>query len=268
MTLLVAWGGIQTRGRGNNVICSLYIAADSRYSWDKGMWNYDMGKKVFACYNSPDAFALCGTVMFPAFALSSLVTLIDRGVFFTVEDDKKSKINKVTSYLESTLSDFYAKDIGKFEILYMNRYDSEFSLYRYTYNGKLLFEEIDLLNEKEHFFVAGSGSDLFRKNYIEHLNDDNAKTSRYVFHCFIHTINSKLVIDVGGKPQIIAMYGEGNSIDIGYVENGEYYLYGHKCLQKRNLIAIEEWRNENFERCNPLTGKLLKDAQRQPFRKW
>ena len=137
MTLLVAWAGIQTRGRNKKIIGSLYIAADSRYSWGDGKWNYDMGKKVFACYNFPDAFALCGKVMFPAFILSSLVTLIDRGVFFAHEDDEKTKVSKVTGYIKSALANFYTKDIGTFEILYMLRCDSELSLWKYFYDNQL-----------------------------------------------------------------------------------------------------------------------------------
>ncbi len=61
------------------------------------------------------------------------------------------------------------------------------------------------------------------------------------------------------------MYGKGNS---GYVDDSEFYLYGNKCLSIANHIDIEQWRNDNFERCDSLTGKLLHEAQRQPFKKW
>lgn len=267
MTLLVSWPGIQTKGKGNNVICSIYIATDSRYSWSNTKDFFDLGKKIFSCYNSPDAFALCGTVMFPALVLSSLVTLIDRGVFFIDDESKESKVAKVKNYLDNAIRNYNKKEIGSFEILHVFRIEGEFCLSHYVYDKKLKYEEVDLL-QGNHYFATGSGKDVFMTNFLDNNKNDNYLTSRYIFHCFIHTINSNQIADVGGKPQIVALYGRGNTIDIGYLEDNHCYIYGNECNDDINLQKVSEWRNENFERCDPKTKQMLKGAQRQPFRNW
>lgn len=268
MTLLVSWPGIQTKGKDNEVIGSLYIATDSRYSWPNDKVVFDYGKKIFSCYNSPDAFALCGTVMFPALVLSALVTLIDRGVFFSGNESKEEKIARVKSYLDNAIHHYNKKEIGKFEILYILRVSKKFYLCHFNYDGYLSYEEKDLLKEKYHYFATGSGKKTFDGDFIDYNNDDNYLTSRYIFHCFIHAINSKKVADVGGKPQIVALYGNGNTTDIGYIEDDRCYLHGNECADYIDLQRIQEWRNENFERCDPKTKQMLKGAQRQPFRNW
>lgn len=268
MTLLVSWPGIQTKGKGNEVVGSLYIATDSRYSWPNDKVVFDYGKKIFSCYNSPDAFALCGTVMFPALVLSALVTLIDRGVFFTGNESKEEKIARVKSYLDNAIHHYNKKEIGRFEILYILRVNEKFHLCHFYYDGKLRYEDIDLLQDEKHYFAAGSGKKTFEDYFRNNTNNDNYLTSRYIFHCFINTVNSNQVTDVGGKPQIVALYSKGNTIDIGYIEGGRCYLYGNECDDKIDLRQVREWRNENFERCDPKTKQMLKGAQRQPFRKW
>lgn len=45
-------------------------------------------------------------------------------------------------------------------------------------------------------------------------------------------------------------------------------IYGNECNDDINLQKVSEWRNENFERCDPKTKQMLKGAQRQPFRNW
>lgn len=267
MTLLVAWPGIQTRGKDKFVIGSLYIATDSRYSWPNDKVFFDYGKKIFSCYNSPDAFALCGSVMFPALVLSALVTLIDRGVFFLGDESPKEKVEKVNSYLNKVIRFYNIKEIGNFEILHIFRIAGHFYLCHYVYDGNLAYEDIDLLKDF-HFFVAGSGKDAFKEKFRRNNKDENYKTSRYTFHCFIDTISSNEVADVGGKPQIVALYGNDNTIDIGYIEDGQCYLYGNKCDDNIDLLKIREWRNKNFERCDPKTKQKLEGSQHQPFRNW
>lgn len=268
MTLLVSWAGIQTRGKNNDVIGSLYIATDSRFSWPNDKAVFDYGKKIFSCYNSPDSFALCGTVMFPALVLSSLVTLIDRGVFFSGNESKDEKVVRVKSYLDNAIRHYNKREIGRFEILYILRVREKFYVCHFIYDGDLRYEEKNLFQEKYRCFAVGSGCDMFEKYLEYNKNDDNYLTSRYIFHCFIHAINSNKVADVGGKPQIVALYGFGNTIDIGYIEDGRCYLHGNECADYIDLQQVQEWRNENFERCDPKTKQKLKGAQRQPFRNW
>src|SRR5258705_12262992 len=70
MTSIVAWAGVDSRRVG-----TIYIASDSRISWGRYQW--DQGRKVFACRKAPHIFGYWGDVLFPALALPVLVERID-----------------------------------------------------------------------------------------------------------------------------------------------------------------------------------------------
>ena len=68
----------------------------------------------------------------------------------------------------------------------------------------------------------------------------------------------------GGLPQIVGLYRVKNSRLFGIVKNEKKYIYGKESYEDINSERIE-WRNENFERMNPETLKILSGAQKQPI---
>ena len=88
MTMLVSWVGVDPHGP-----TSMYIAADSRISWDAAN-TFDFAKKVFASKKYPEIFGYAGDVLFPSIVLGQIVELIDAGILLntTMTCDQKNKI--------------------------------------------------------------------------------------------------------------------------------------------------------------------------------
>jgi hypothetical protein len=267
MTLIVSWIGVDKKKDGDK-ISSLYIASDSRYSWET-YGKYDYGVKVFGCLNSPEIFGFCGDVLFSSNLINQVITQIDNGLFFNEIETKDSKSYKIQQFISEAVK-FYPK-VGlnqNFTIIYGTRINKDFYLFKYFYNHKMNefeFEEIKLPNVSAKVYTGGSGSVEFNKNFenFEKEKHNEYKTSRGVYQCFVKTLKNIKDIYSGGTPQIVGLYRIKNAIVFGSVVNEKLYLYGREYIQNINSGNIE-WRNENFERTNPHTGKILDGAQKQP----
>ena len=76
MTMIVGWVAVDQRSPA-----SVYIASDSRFTWgEQSSFEFDYGRKVFACKNSADIFVYCGDVLFPSIALGRVVEMADNGL--------------------------------------------------------------------------------------------------------------------------------------------------------------------------------------------
>ncbi|MDB9382401.1 hypothetical protein PN465_09215 [Nodularia spumigena CS-584] len=269
MTLIVSWIGVDKKNSLGKV-ASLYIASDSRYSWGNHS-KYDYGVKVFRCLNSPDIFGFCGDVLFPSNLINQLITQIDNGLFYSELETSFSKSNKVANFITEAIK--YYPPIAfnqNFTIIYGTRISQDFYLFKYTHNYKTNafdFEEIDLPILSTKVYSGGSGSEEFDTNYrqYENRNHNEYGTSRGVYQCFVKTLTNIKDRYSGGRPQIVGLYRRGNAILFGSVIKEKLYIYGQEYIQNINAENIE-WRNENFERTNPETGKIMKGAQKQPFK--
>jgi hypothetical protein len=74
MTTLVTWVGVDSRGPA-----SLYLASDSRFTWQPGA-SWDFGCKLFTARRHPEILGYCGDVLFSSHALGQAVQLIDASV--------------------------------------------------------------------------------------------------------------------------------------------------------------------------------------------
>jgi len=266
MTLLIAWIGVDEKKDGKSV-ASLYIAADSRYSWGN-TGNYDYGVKIFGSVKYPDIFGFCGDVLFPSIVFGQLLPQIDSGLIFDDSDNCNTKHSKIYEYIKTSLEGYPKYQMAEsFTILHGTRKDKTFKCFKITYNKHegLKNEEIDLPNYSTKICSAGSGKTEFDKNFLywENKKHNNYRTSRAVFHCLNETLKNIEDIGTGGKPQIIGLYRIDNSKIFGIIENGEKYVLGKKCFDHTNLTNIE-WRNHNFERIDSETLTLIEGAQRQP----
>ena len=266
MTLIVSWIGVDDKKHGKE-IASLYISSDSRYTWGNSE-KYDYGIKVFGSTRFPDIFGFCGDVLFPSTILGQVIPQIDNGILFDSSDNAETKSNKIFSYVKTSL-ERYPKNLisDNFTILHGTRFEKTFKLFKLSLGSdkKLYKEEIHLGKISTKVFSGGSGSNEFDKNWRQWESEkhNNYRTSRAVYHCLNKTMKEIRDHRTGGLPQIIGLYRIKNTRLFGIVENKKKYIYGKESSEDINSLSIE-WRNENFERMNPETLKILEGAQIQP----
>lgn len=259
MTLIISWVGVDSRG-----IASLYMASDSRYSWGNAV--YDHGIKVFGSSRFPEIFGFCGDVLFPSIVLGQLIPQIDAGLLITDSDDSITKNDKVLNYIKSSLNSYPTKiSTGSFKMLHGTRTNGNFNCYltEFSIIHGLKNYEVPLPKNSTVICSAGSGKKEFDENYERARKNNNYGTSRGVFNCFSKTLMTIKDPFTGGMPQIVGLYRIGNRLLFGIVSSEKKYIYGKETSEDINSSSIE-WRNENFERMDPRSLKLLSGAQRQP----
>ncbi len=266
MTLIVSWIGVDDKKEGKE-IASIYISSDSRYTWGN-TGKFDYGVKVFGSTKFPEIFGFCGDVLFPSTILGQIIPQIDNGILFTNSDNAEIKSNKIFSYIKSSFKSYPKTFINdSFTILHGTRFEKSFKLYKIFLNPdkKLQKEEIYLGNISTKVFSGGSGASEFNKNWLQWTKDkhNDYRTSRAVYHCLYKTLKEIKDPRTGGLPQIVGLYRNKNVRLFGIVENKKKYIYGKESSEDINSLSIE-WRNENFERMNPETLKIIEGAQRQP----
>ncbi len=268
MTLLIAWIGADVKKEGKRV-GSIYIAADSRYSWAAGD-TYDSGLKVFGCTRFPEIFGFCGDVTFGSNTLTQLTNQIDRGVLFSDDDSHEEKNKKIFNYIKSAIEQYPRSAMREgFSICHGTRVKNKFYFFRTSgkKSGFVNNFEIILPNMSQTIYSEGAGKTEFDNNLYkwEQERHNNFGTSRAVYHCLVETLTKIKKTHTGGKPQIVGLYreGKGNSIAYGILHDGVRYINGVASSQNPSQENIE-WRNELFERIDPNTLKLISGAQRQP----
>ncbi|CAM1364022.1 hypothetical protein [Tenacibaculum xiamenense] len=266
MTLIISWIGVDDKKDGKE-ISSIYIASDSRYTWGSSE-KFDNGIKVFGSIKFPEIFGFCGDVLFPSIVLGQLIPQIDNGILIDELNNCKCKNEKVFKFISSSFEMYPKKILGNsFTILHGTRFGKKFRLFKISYtaiNG-LQNQEIELPRISTKVFTGGSGSQEFNKNWLkwnEERHNDYG-TSRAVYHCLDQTLKNIKDKRTGGLPQIVGLYRVKNTRLFGIIERGTKYVYGKESSEDIYSTKIE-WRNENFERMNPNTLKILEGAQRQP----
>lgn len=266
MTLIVSWIGVDDKKDGKE-IASIYISSDSRYTWGNS-GKYDYGIKVFGSTKFPEIFGFCGDVLFPSIILGQIIPQIDNGILLDNSDSAETKSDKIFSYIRTSLEGYPKAFIGdSFTILHGTRFEKSFRLFK-IYLGadkQLHKEEIPLGKISTKVFSGGSGANEFDKNWLQWESEkhNDYRTSRAVYHCLYQTLKNIKDPRTGGLPQIVGLYRNRNARLFGIVENEKKYIYGKESSEDINSTNIE-WRNENFERMNPETLKILEGAQRQP----
>ena len=274
MTLIVSWVATDDKPEGKSV-SAVYFCADSRFSWTALGKSYDMGKKVYACNNYPEIFCFCGDVAFPTTTLQSLITEIDGGLLFERNSPFEIKKDVVMSFIGQALGQYPQEVLLQtFSIYHATCICNEFFMAQYKYDGNnLSMAKLTLPKVSSTVFFDGSGKPLFDDMWSaankECINEQY--TSRNVYNCFTHAVDaavshtdSKIRNTVGGVPQLVGLYRNGNTQIFGIIKNDERYIQGRRVEYNPCLKNIE-WRNDNFERVDPQTMKLLSGAQPQPF---
>ncbi|HJC44040.1 MAG TPA: hypothetical protein H9756_10270 [Candidatus Mediterraneibacter gallistercoris] len=271
MTMLVSWVGVDPHGP-----TSMYIAADSRISWDAAN-TFDFAKKVFASKKYPEIFGYAGDVLFPSIVLGQIVELIDAGILLntTMTCDQKNKI--IFEKICESLSKYPQLYIGSnVQIMHLSR-DTEvdtkvrgypkFYHYKLTWSKKngFIFEKISIPNKSGLLCVLGTGAKEFNEKYLLYQKGRNSNTSRNVFHCFTDTLANIQDRYCGGSPQLVGLirkpltYG----ISFGIISEKRRYYLGMQ-IPNNACFTNVEWRNNLFEICDGGTKNIKEGAAHQP----
>lgn len=268
MTLIVAWIGADDKKNGKE-ISSLYFASDSRYS-SSSTTKFDYGIKVFGASSFPEIFSFCGDVLFPSIVLGQIIPQIDTGILLNETDNCDKKNNKIFNYIKTSLESYPDTFLGdSFTILHGTRYQKTFKLFRFVYTKNLGVRstEVPLGNISTKVYSDGSGATEFNKNWSniwDNPKHNDFGTSRAIYHCLHKTLEEIKDPSTGGLSQVIGLYRIKNSRLFGIVKDNNKYIYGKLSNEDINSEKIE-WRNQNFERIDPETLKIIEGAQKQPL---
>ncbi|MEP2508895.1 MAG: hypothetical protein ABJH72_06035 [Reichenbachiella sp.] len=201
--------------------------------------------------------------------LGQIIPQIDNGILIEPDDTGETKNKKVFEFMKSSF-ETYPKELladNTFTILHATRFEKEFKLFMTTLGKDKILknEEVELPKVSKMVFSGGSGAKEFNQHWEKWDNPkhNNYRTSRAVYHCLSETLKEIKDPRTGGLSQIVGLYRIRNMRLFGIVENEKKYIYGKESSEDINSKSIE-WRNENFERMNPETLKILEGAQRQP----
>lgn len=266
MTLIVGWIGCDEK-KGGKKPASLYFGSDSCISVDKNH-RYLYGKKLYSCRLHPEIFAFCGSVSFPMSILPPLIEQIDAGLFFLTKQ-AADKVKKIADYLQEACNSYSALqpnyDFNSQTILYGTKEHTTFHVHRFSFHsGIVSYQELPLYDHSSIIAISGSGKNMFTS---QKGSPDVGRElySREICYYLSSTIYNSDNYSVGGIPQIVGIYrGKPTPVCYGFVKDGKRYFFGREVTKTEHLDGIE-WRNQDFERIDPYTLKLLEGAQAQPF---
>jgi hypothetical protein len=259
MTALIAWVGVDSRGPA-----SIYLASDSRISWDKGE-KWDHGRKLFASQTKPLMMGYYGQAFFPTQVLGQLIDLVDADILTMPDDSSRTRFDRLIPVVKSSFEEHPKKDL--FVIIFCTRegerMDATFHINRLSWNKDTGWE-VDLIEIPTQSCLVislGSGADSVSNWSAKWNKSEAGGTSRAVFGAFCDSLSSGEDEGVGGPPQLVGLYRIGPAKHFGIIENKKRFVLGLPITTTGNLQSIE-WRNSLFERCDPETMTPLEWAQR------
>lgn len=269
MTLIASFIGVDNK-KPKPKPASIYIVSDSRISWGDRA-NFDYGRKVFGCKNSPDILGYCGDVLFPSIVLNQIVDLADQGLLFEPNWTCEQKFQSFFKTLVHSFNNYPTEveniTANTFQIIYATRDEERNFFCRkmewWKTTKQWSGEVVKFKDHSDKLFVLGSGKVEFLEKFKKYAESENQKTRRAVFHCFTDTLSNIRDKYCGGAPQLVGLYRKDNAKFFGIINEGKRYLHGVQVDKLINLDNVE-WRNHLFEVCDGITMEIKKNAQRQP----
>lgn len=259
MTSIVSWVGVDQRQPS-----SLYIASDSRITWDGGD-PWDHGRKCFASAVRPHIFGYWSDVLFPALSLPTIMQRIDEG--FLGNDRPEIGQNAYES-LRSLWATYPKRQKRSFGILHGFRVhegmDSKFRLTVSTYDAakdKWAYAETQMPGSSSLLQIHGSGGTSIRLASAQWETSKAAGTSRAAFSAFTEALRTGADPLSGGGPQLVGLYRKGPGKTFGTVIQNRRFFAGTPVSRDSPWNDNVEWRNELFERVSGETAKRVDGAQ-------
>lgn len=266
MTLLVAWAGIDSRD-----VASVYIATDSRVSWESGVY-FDSAIKTFALSRFPAVIGYCGDSLVSQMLISQAISITE-----ALPVNSSLTLEGVADLIVRIIHrnyQYYPKEktTGSFRIVVCGKKQfssaSDFECYSIDSDfNETKKQEIVFPTASGPLVVAGSGKNNFESIYsnIQVSNNPNQSTSRNVFHAFYESISNSTNQTVGGVPQVVYVYRKPNTAGShsGIVQDEKRYIAGQ--FVDRDIAPNDiQWFNNKFELTDSQTKRRSQGAQIQP----
>ena len=260
MTSVAAWIAVDSRGPS-----SAYIATDSRLTWGASE-HWDYGRKAFASSRYPDISAYVGDVLFPSMLLSQYTDVrdADRTADYLSSGDRFAKLVEACRL---THKDLPANQKRPFTIVHVSREGegmvAAFQVRTLTYR-RGGWETECLSSDWERSTIVraeGSGRDAVLAANERWESGESGGTSRACFSAFVDSLAKGGDAHSGGAPQLVALYRKGPGRSLGVIQGKSRFISGLP-IQSSGPMPDVEWRNELFERCDGVTRRRLKGAQR------
>lgn len=277
MTSFIAWVGVDQQGPS-----SLYFASDSRITWDeKNPW--DACKKVFSCSTQPEIFAFVDYPLLPINALTKAVAAIDAGLRpKQAEMSAEGRCDwlweqikwEATKHPKSILKSFrifYALRTGRKHPTKAEPFDEEqasdvarFHMFSLSWDHKeAVWHEQTIkvpTTVSSVLRIDGSGTSAIEDWTLRWHESEQKDTSRVVFSAFCDALGSKSDALTGGAPQLVGVFWDTNAKAFGIHTKLDGATFQGSPYNGHEKGGIS-WRNELFERVDPL-GNVLPKAQR------
>ena len=261
MTTLISWITFDNRN-----FSAANLASDSRISWDNSpnKW-WDVGRKVFISRIFPDMFGYAGDVIFPALALSQTIEAIDAGLLFDALTDPWSRHEAVVSALKSSFAIRNQADDKDFDIVHVTRYNG--GVHPSVHAWCLHYDAEQRCWDDRILDVPAQTGIIERIGSGAHIAKDhqdkwggNSAYSREIFSSFCDAISDRGNSLSGGAPQLAGFYPNRPAQIYGIVYRQMAYFNGLP-IMRLGPDTRTEWRDELFQRVDPLTGSSLAGAQ-------
>lgn len=226
--------------------------------------SWDHAAKTVASSKHPFLAGYCGNSIFGTTTLLQLISLIDAG------DEPQSIVEMIEVARQIIHSSYsaYPKPASAEFVFATRQPPGDFLFFHITCRPKSGVSFKPVVADRWTGLVGsyGSGKDAYQKKYEQWQQSDDAGLSRAIASAFFDAVDSGEDRKTGGPPQIVALTKKGAGIVHGIAHNGGRFISGMRVtVEALDHISVPvEWRNSNFERCDPVTALRLPGAQRQP----
>ncbi len=227
-----------------------------------------MGRKLFASRTTSDIFGYCGDALFPSLVLGQLEGLLNSSVLFVGGEVSEDRHASVVRMIQNSFESYPISKRAAFSIVHGARDNSSlksaFHLWRLDWSEYAGWKDakVTLPNESRIALALGSGAGAV-KECEERWQRPLGRVSRAVFGAFCEALKNGNDQKTGGAPQLVRLYRDGPSAVVGVIWESERFIFGISVSEQKGTSAAE-WRNAQFERCDPTTMSILENAQPQP----